>query len=81
MKMSLSVMTWSKVRSSETNQLCEHSVTHVLVFQVLEQLELSVCTLRQNRCAEGLHDLLNSNILVGELIAGGAATCRVSIWP
>jgi len=81
MKMSLSVMTWSKVRPPKTDQLCEQSVTHVLVLQVLEQLELSVCALRQNRCAERLHDLLDGNILVGELIAGGAAPHNVSIWP
>ena len=43
------------------------------MLEMLEQFELSVCTLGQYWSAEGLHDILNSDILVGELIAGGAA--------
>lgn len=43
--------------------------THVLVTQMLEQLQLSVGTLRQNRCAEGLHDLLDRHGLAGQLVA------------
>ena len=46
----------------------------VLVLQVLQQLQLSICPLREHRCAEGLHDLLDGDILVGELVAGGAAS-------
>lgn len=36
---------------------------------MLEQLQLSVGTLRQNRCAEGLHDLLDRHGLAGQLVA------------
>jgi hypothetical protein len=49
------------------------------MLEMLEELELSVCTLGQNWSAERLHDLLDGNILVGELIAGGAAESMVSM--
>ena len=52
----------------------------VLVSQVLQQLQLSVCSLSQDRSAERLHDLLDCDILVGELVLGGTAErCEVSI--
>ena len=44
----------------------------ILVPQVLEQLQLSVRSLGQNRGAERLHDLLDGDILSSELIFGGA---------
>lgn len=44
------------------------------MLQVLQQLQLSVCTLGKDRCAEGLHDLLDGDILVGELVSSGAAS-------
>lgn len=44
---------------------------HVLMLEVLEQLELTICTLGKHGGAEGLHDLLDRDILVGELISGG----------
>ena len=47
--------------------------TNVFMPQVLEKLQLTVCTLGENRCAEGLHDLLDGDILVGELVFRGAA--------
>lgn len=40
--------------------------------EVLEQLELAIGSLGQDRSAEGLHNLLDGDILVGELISGGA---------
>ena len=40
--------------------------------EVLEKLELTVGSLGQDGRAEGLHDLFDGNILVGELIARGA---------
>jgi hypothetical protein len=50
-----------------------HSViTHVLVSQVLEQLQLAVCPFRKHRGAEGLHDLLDGDALVGQLVPGRA---------
>lgn len=45
------------------------SITHIFVSQVLQQLEFSVCALGQDGRAEGLHDLLDGDILVRELIA------------
>lgn len=44
----------------------------ILVSEVLEELELTVCALGQDGGAEGLHDLLDGDILVCQLIAGGA---------
>lgn len=41
--------------------------------QVLEQLELAVGPLGQDRRAEGLHDLLDGDGLVCQLVFGGAA--------
>jgi len=40
----------------------------ILMPQVLQQLQFTVGTLGQDRCAERLHDLLDSNGLVCELI-------------
>jgi hypothetical protein len=40
--------------------------------EVFEELQLSVGSLRQDRRAEGLHDLLDSDILVRELVSSGA---------
>ena len=48
--------------------------TNILVLQVLQQLQLSVRSLGKHRCAERLHDLLDGDILVGELVSGRAAT-------
>ena len=45
---------------------------------MLEKLELSVCALRQHRCAERLHDLLDCDILSCELVFGGAAEAELS---
>lgn len=47
---------------------------------MLEKLELSVCTLRQHRCAEWLHDLLDCDILSCELVFGGAAEGKPSVY-
>lgn len=40
--------------------------------EVLEQLELTIGSLGKDRSAERLHNLLDGDILVGELISGGA---------
>ena len=50
----------------------EEMGTHVLVSDVLEQLELSVGPLAQHGRRERLHDLLDRDRRVGELILGGA---------
>ena len=44
------------------------SNTDILMSQVLQELQLAVGTLGQNRCAERLHDLLDSNGLACELV-------------
>lgn len=44
--------------------------THVLVADVLQQLQLPVGPLAQHRCRERLHDLLDGDGGVGELIFG-----------
>lgn len=41
---------------------------YILVLEVLEQLELAVCALREDGCAEGLHDLLHGHRLARELV-------------
>lgn len=43
------------------------------MFQVLEKLQLPIGPLGQDRCAEGLHNLLHGNTLICELVAGRAA--------
>jgi len=44
---------------------------YVLVLQVLQKLELSVGTLRQDRGAERLHDLFDCHGLASQLVFGG----------
>lgn len=43
---------------------------------MLQQLQFSVGALGQDRCAEGLHDLLDGDIIVGELVSGRAVSQR-----
>jgi len=50
----------------------------ILVSKVLEELEFTVCALGQDGGTEGLHDLLDSDILVCQLIAGGANEAKGS---
>lgn len=59
-----------------TNVVLSHMAAYVLVSEVLEQLELTVGSLGKDGCAEGLHDFLDGDILVGELIARGAVVCQ-----
>lgn len=51
--------------------------SYVLMAQMLEKLQLAVCALGQNGCAEGLHDLLDCDGRRGELILCGTV-CSVS---
>jgi hypothetical protein len=68
MKMSLRLMTYGGV-STEID-IAGLGVANILVLQVLEKLQFSVCALRQDGGAEGLHDLLDGHGLVGELVLG-----------
>lgn len=65
---------------SETAHICPKrgARSYVLMAQVLEELQLAVCALGQNRCAEGLHDLLDCDGRRGELILCGTV-CSVSL--
>ena len=47
-------------------------ITDIFMLQMLEQLQLPVGPLGQDRCTERLHDLLDSDILVRELVLGRA---------
>lgn len=47
--------------------------------EVLQQLQLSVSALGQDRSAEGLHDLLDGDWLAGQLVAGGAAWRGIAV--
>lgn len=42
------------------------------MLQVLQQLQLAVCSLGEDRCAKWLHDLLDGYALAGKYIFGGA---------
>lgn len=46
------------------------------MLQVLQKLQLAIRPLGQDGGAEGLHDLLNGDILACELIFGGASPIR-----
>lgn len=46
--------------------------SHILMLEMLQQLQFTVSPLRQDRSAEGLHNLLNRNMLSCELILGRA---------
>lgn len=78
MKMSLKLMTCCLL--SETAQICPKrgAGSYVLMAQMLEKLQLAVCALGQNRCAEGLHNLLDRDGRRGELILCGTV-CSVSL--
>lgn len=64
-----------RLMTCETSQMHwpsgkKFSNTHILMPQMLQKLQLAVGALGQDRCAERLHDLLDSDSLVGELILG-----------
>lgn len=71
MKTSLRLITCCVVQrrccSPEGGGGCER---YIFMLQVLEQLQLSVGALGQDRCAEGLHNLLDRNRLSRKLILG-----------
>lgn len=69
MKMSLKLMIWGALVSVYTPRV---QISYILVSEMLEELQFSVSTLRQDRRAEGLHDLLDGHRLAGELILGRA---------
>ena len=78
MKMSLKLMTCCLI--SETAQIRPKRDTrsYVLMAQMLEKLQLAVCALGQNGCAEGLHDLFDRDGRCGELVLC-RTICSVSL--
>ena len=66
MKMSLKLMTCGC--SAEVRIVLSLALSYIFVLEMLQQLQLSVCSLGQDRRAEGLHDLLDCHRLSGELI-------------
>jgi hypothetical protein len=70
MKMSLKLITCGL--SGSLNQ-APIAYSYILMSQMLEELQFSVCALGEDGGAEGLHDLLDGHGLVGELIFGGTA--------
>lgn len=72
MKMSLREMICTSVRRGLQVTVMARR-THVLVLEMLEQLELAVSSLCEHRGAERLHNLLDGDMLVGELISGRTA--------
>lgn len=48
------------------------------MLKVLEQLELAVRPLGKHGSAEGLHDLLDGDILIGELVSGRTGNERLA---
>ena len=46
--------------------------THVLMLDVLEQLEFTIGALGEDGRRKGLHDLLDRSAGAGELVFGGA---------
>lgn len=65
---------WSKSRWFENGVDGQGYAAYVFVSQVLEQLELSVGSLRKDRSAKGLHDLLYGDILVRKLVSSRAVS-------
>jgi hypothetical protein len=76
MKMSLREMTYQALAGFQDGRA--NSCMYIFVLQVLQQLQFAVRSFRQDRRAEGLHDLLDCDILAGKLIFGRTVV-RISI--
>ena len=51
------------------------------MLQMLQEFQFSVCPLRQDRRAEGFHDLLHRYRLSGELVLGRAVhNLQLLLW-
>jgi hypothetical protein len=75
--MSLKLMTCYLFSETALRPSKRGAVSYVLMAQMLEKLQLAVCALGQNGCAEGLHDLLDCDGRRGELILCGTV-CAMS---
>ena len=70
-KMSLKLMTCGC--SADVRNLLSSAPAYVLMLEMLQKLQLSVCSLGQDRRAERLHDFLYRHCLPSELILRRAA--------
>jgi hypothetical protein len=78
MKTSLRLMIWSlRVRYSLEGE----GRTHVLVLNVLQELELAICPLGEDWGAEGFHNLLDSHGRACELVLGRATPYMSAMAP
>lgn len=59
---------WEKEKEKKSRQ----KSAYIFVSEMLEQLQFAIRPLSEHRRAEGFHNLLNSNILVGELVPSRA---------
>ena len=66
MKMSLKLMTCGC--SADFRIVLSLALSYIFMLEMLQKLQLSVCSLGQDWRAEGLHDLLDRHRLSGELI-------------
>ena len=69
--MSLKLMTCYLFSEAAHAVIKSGASSYVLMAQVLQELQLAVCALGQNGCAERLHDLLDCDGRRGELILCG----------
>ena len=74
MKMSLRLMTCGTSQMHWSSEK-KFSNTHILMPQMLQELQLAVGAFGKDRCAERLHDLLDSNSLVCELVLCRTGLC------
>lgn len=74
MKISLRLMTFIFVRPFLRPA---HLYTDIFMSEMLEKLQFSVSSLGEDRCAKGLHNLLDSHGLVCELVLRRAGAVSV----
>jgi hypothetical protein len=70
MKISLREITFAIV--SRWTAIFRAEWTYIFMLEMLQELQFSVCSLGQDRSAEGLHYLFNGNILTRKQIFGRA---------
>jgi hypothetical protein len=67
--------------SADFRNIAPSALAYVLVLEMLQQLQLSICSLGQDWRAERLHDFLNRHRLPSELILRRAArSCQNALY-
>jgi hypothetical protein len=73
MKISLREMTYFSINSMKLEKEAWSSTcAYIFVSEVLQKLQLAICSLCENGSAERFHNFFDSDILVCELISGRA---------